>query len=222
MSWNTRLRAAFEATGWSKAELGRRANVPYDNVNKYLEGKVKQPRGEQLDRLAEALGMDPVYLERGVDPVTGGTDVPIMGYLGAGAEVEPDYEQVPPDGFSQVTLPFPLPGDMIAFQVRGVSMLPVFKDGAIIVVWREQRRPIESFFGEEAAVRTAEGKRFIKTIMRGSLPNTVNLMSWNDPQPIENQRVEWIGEIFTIMPPKALRQAQRAGGIQGQLGFRSA
>lgn len=203
--------------GWTKAELARRSGVPVDNVTKYLAGRVKQPRGDQLDRLAEALGLDPLYLRSGLNPITGETEIAVVGYLGAGAEVLPDFEQTPPEGFEQVTLPFPVPDDMWAFKVRGTSMLPVFKPDSVIVVYREQKKPIEQFFGEEAAVRTAEGKRFIKTITRGTVPGTVNLMSWNDPLPIENQRLEWIGEIFAIIPPSGLKKAARQGGIQGSL-----
>lgn len=214
MSWDQRLRQAFQGTGWSKREFARRSGISYDNINKYLAGNVKQPRGDQLDRLAETLGMDPVYLERGVDSATGETEVPIMGYVGAGAEVEPDFEQVPPEGMDQVRVPFPLPDDMIALQVRGDSMLPQFRNGSVLIVYKQQKRPLESFFGEEAVVRTEDGRRFIKTILKGE--RGVNLISWNSP-PIENVRLAWIGEIFTTFAPGALRRAAKAGGIQGQL-----
>lgn len=146
--------------------------------------------------------------------------VPLMGYLGAGAEVEPEFEQVPPEGLEQIELPFSLNEDLIAFRVRGDSMLPLYKDGATIVVYRDQKRPLESFYGEEAAVRTSDGRRFIKTIMRGR-EDTVTLFSSN-ANPIENVRLEWIGEVFAVLPPKAVRKAARQGGIQGQLKFRTA
>lgn len=219
MSWDQRLRDALEQKGWSKRELSRRADVPYDNVTKYVAGEVKQPRGDTLDRLAHALEIDPIFLARGISPTTGDTEVPIMGYLGAGAEVEPDYEQIPPEGLEQVTIPFALPDDMIAFRVKGDSMLPQFKDDTIVVVFREQRRAIESFYGEEAAVRTRDGRRFIKTIFRGE--RGVNLISWN-AQPIENVQLEWIGEIFAVIPPSTFRRAMRQGGVQGRLNLKIA
>jgi len=133
------------------------------------------------------------------------TSIPIMGFLGAGAEVEPDYEQIPPEGLDTIEIPFTVPADMIAFKVIGTSMMPGYRPDAIVVVHREQRRPLESFYGLEAAVRTSDGRRFVKTINRGSIPGTVNLISWNDLQPIENVRLEWIGEIFAVLPPSALR-----------------
>lgn len=199
--------------------LGVRPDAITRMANTDPEKETREIRGHELQRMEAFFGV-PAPKPGRIFPRR---SVPIMGYLGAGAEVEPDYEQVPPEGFDTVELPFPLPDDMIAFRVRGISMLPVFKDGAVVIVYREQRRAIETFYGEEAAVRTIEGKRYIKTITRGSRSGTVNLMSWNDPQPIENQRLEWIGEIFTIMPPTSIRKAERQGGVQGslRLGYRT-
>lgn len=142
-------------------------------------------------------------------------EIPIMGYLGAGAEVMPEFEQVPPEGLDQIEVPFPLPAEMIAFKVRGDSMLPVYKDGAVIIVYRDQQRPLHAFYGEEAAVRTSDGRRFIKTVMRGR-DGLVNLLSWNAP-PIEDVHLEWVGEIFATLPGSTLRKVERQGGIQGQL-----
>ncbi|QRM44005.1 XRE family transcriptional regulator [Rhizobium sp. BG4] len=145
----------------------------------------------------------------------GGDDVvPLMGYIGAGAQIEPEFEQTPPEGLDQISVPFPLPDDMIAFEVRGDSMLPVFKDRSILIVYRDQKRPLSSFYGEEAAVRTSDGRRFIKTIMRGATGVTLN--SWN-AAPIEDVELEWIGEIFAVLPRASLNKVARLGGIQGSL-----
>lgn len=189
--------------------LADKAGVTQATVSRWLGGS--DPRGANRDKIIEIY--DSVFGEG--EPA--GVTVGVMGYLGAGAEVEPDYEQVPGEGLEQVALPFPVPADMIAFKVKGVSMMPVYRPDTIIVVYREQKKPIESFYGMEAAVRTAEGRRFIKTVTRGGIPNTVTLTSWNDAMPLENQRLVWIGEIFAALPPQAVRQVARSGGIQGQL-----
>src|SRR4051794_21702356 len=76
MSWDQRLRDALAASGWSKAELARRSDVSYDNVNKYLAGEVKQPRGDTLEKLAGAFGLDPLFLAKGIDRSGGETQVP--------------------------------------------------------------------------------------------------------------------------------------------------
>ena len=107
-----------------------------------------------------------------------------------------------PDGLGVVAVPFSIPADMVAFRVGGDLMLPVYREGHIIIVYRNQTKPLEAFYGEEAVVQTSDGRRFIKTIMRGA--DGVNLVSWN-ARPMEGVKLEWIGEIFAIFPRQALR-----------------
>src|SRR6202161_3002293 len=125
--------------------------------------------------------------------------VPIMGRVGAGAVIEPEYEQVPPEGLGEVELPFPISEETIAFEVAGDSMLPKYENGDIIVVYREQRHPISSFYGEEAAVRLKTGERYLKTVERGKSATLVNLTSFN-AKPINGVKLEWIGEICVTLP----------------------
>src|SRR6478672_9366448 len=125
--------------------------------------------------------------------------VPIMGRVGAGAAIEPEHEQVPPEGLGEVELPFPISGETIAFEVAGDSMLPKYENGDVIVVYREQRHPLASFFGEEAVVRLKTGQRYLKTIERGKSPSSVNLTSFN-AKPINGVKLEWIGEICVTLP----------------------
>lgn len=205
------------AKGKLAAFLDVRPDVITRMMNTDPAKETRQIRAHELERMREFFASD-----HGEGPETDshGSVVPLMGYLGAGAEVDPDFEQVPPEGLDQIHLPILVPDDMIAFKVRGDSMLPAFKDGAIIVVYREQMRPLEAFYGEEAAVRTSDGRRYIKTIMRGR-DGLVNLFSWN-ASPIEDIHLEWIGEIFAVLPPAALRKSVRQRGIQGQLRLNSA
>jgi len=125
--------------------------------------------------------------------------VPIMGRVGAGASIAPEYEQVPPEGLGDVQLPFPIAEETVAFEVVGDSMLPKYENGDIIVVYRDQRHPLSSFYGEEAAVRLKSGERYLKTIERGKTTHVVNLTSFN-AKPISGVKLEWIGEICVTLP----------------------
>lgn len=220
-----RLRAAREKAGFTSAAKAAAALGVGASTYRAHENGQNDYGPDEAEHYARRFGVTAAYLLTGRgqaapdgDPIP--VDVPIMGYLGAGSEIEPDYEQVPADGLDQVTIPFSVPSDLIGFKVRGTSMLPVYRDGTVILVYREQKRGLQTFFGEDAAVRTEAGRRFIKTIMRGR-GDTVTLTSWN-AEPIENQRLEWIGEIFAVLPPSVLRRVEKQGGIQGNLRLRTA
>ncbi|TPW28585.1 helix-turn-helix domain-containing protein [Martelella alba] len=194
--WKKRIEAALQAKGMSMKAASLKAGRGETFVRDMLK-RNREPSFENLKALARVLDIDEADLD---NAPRGGFEIPLMGYVGAGAQIEPDFEQVPPEGLEQITMPLPMPADMIAFQVRGSSMLPVYRDGMVIVVFKDQKRPIEWFFGREAVVRTADGRRFIKTIMRGS---PVTLTSFN-AAPIEGTEPIWLGEIFAILPQESL------------------
>src|SRR5437660_4200701 len=134
--------------GKTKGGLAQAVGVRPGAVSEILSGL----------RLIKATEIEPIveYLEL--------NSVPIMGRVGAGAVIEPEHEQVPPEGLGEVQLPFPIAEETIAFEVAGDSMLPKYESGDIIVVYRQQQHPLSSFYGEEAAVRLKSGERYLKTI----------------------------------------------------------
>ena len=196
-----KLSFIVEATGWRQADLAEKLSVTQACVSRWFAGA--DPRGEHRDKITEIYNAI-----TGKSEITRNTEslsksyVPLMGYVGAGAKIEPDFGEMPPDGLGVVEIPFSMPADMVAFRVRGDLMLPVYREGHIIIVYRNQTKPLEAFYGEEAVVQTSDGRRFIKTIMRGA--EGVNLISWN-ARPIENVTLKWIGEIFAILPRQVLR-----------------
>jgi repressor LexA len=177
------IERGLEKTGKSKGGLAAAMGVRPGAVSEILAGI----------RLIKASEIAPImeYLEL--------NSVPIMGRVGAGATIEPEYEQVPPEGLGEVELPFPIDEEIIAFEVAGDSMLPKYENGDIILVYREQRHPLSNFYGEEAAVRLKSGERYLKTIERGKSPTLVNLTSFN-AKPINGVKLDWIGEICVTLP----------------------
>lgn len=123
--------------------------------------------------------------------------VAVMGRIGAGAEITPDDEQVPPEGLYEVETPFPLPEDAIAFEVVGDSMWPRYDPGDIIICWR-QGSDAESVLGWEAAVKTSAGTRYLKRILRGADQGLYDLESHNAP-PIRGVGLEWVAAIQSVV-----------------------
>jgi repressor LexA len=193
------IERGLEKPGKTKGGLATAMGVRPGAVSEILSGL----------RLIKASEITPIteYLEL--------NSVPIMGRVGAGAAIEPEHEQVPPEGLGEVRLPFPISEETIAFEVAGDSMLPKYENGDVIVVYREQRHPLASFYGEEAAVRLKTGERYLKTIERGKSSTLVNLTSFN-AKPINGVRLEWIGEICVTLPRGQIERlrAKAAGRVR--------
>lgn len=149
MNWSERLKQAMDAKGWNMTELSKRSGIPYDNVNKYLRGDIRQPRGNTLPTLAETLGVSLIWLRDGIEidghqtarPLSGQpVAAAVVGRVEAGTfrEVDP-YDQrerelvsVPPDDR------FPHARQMI-FDVSGDSMndlkpRPILEGDRIVAV----------------------------------------------------------------------------------------
>ena len=183
------IERGLERSGKSKGGLAEAMGVRPGAVSEILGG----------ERLVKASEILPImqYLELNL--------APIMGRVGAGAVIEPDYEQVPPEGLGDIALPFPIMEETVAFEIVGDSMLPKYESGDVIVVYKDQRHPLSSFYGEEAVVRLKTGERYLKTIERGKSPSVVNLTSFN-AKPIVGVKLEWVGEICLSMPKGQLER----------------
>jgi repressor LexA len=191
------IERGLEKTGKSKGGLARAMGVRAGAVSEILSG-LRLIKASEIAPIMEYLGLN---------------SVPIMGRVGAGAVIEPENDQVPPEGLGEVELPFPISEETIAFEVAGDSMLPKYENGDIIVVYRDQHHPLTSFYGEEAAVRLKSGERYLKTIERGKTANFVNLTSFN-AKPINGVKLEWIGEICVTLPRGQIERLRAKAAVR--------
>lgn len=66
-TWHDRLRARLEELCWTVAELSRQSGVNQDNCYRYVDGKVDNPRGDTLKKIANAIGVSVEWLRFGID-----------------------------------------------------------------------------------------------------------------------------------------------------------
>jgi SOS-response transcriptional repressor LexA len=196
----TRIESRLKAVGLSAHAASLAARRPDAIRNLKRAVKIHNRRGittETLVALAPVLKTTAAWLLEGIGEQTPGNLIPVVGRIGAGAEISPEFEQVPPEGLYEIEVPFPIPAEAIALQVEGDSMWPRYDPGDVIICWR-QGNDVQEVIGWEAAVKTADGKRYLKCIQRGAASGTFDLESHN-AAPIRGVRIDWAAEIKGVV-----------------------
>lgn len=175
---------AAEAFGWK--------------VPTYLshENGSRNFRLDTARRYARAFRVDPLWLLTGNATTKGMMAVPVVGYVGAGAEVIAFDDQAMGAGLDETEAPAVMGEDAIAVIVRGASMYPAYNDGDMIFYDRIQEDP-SACLGREAVVRLEDGRTFIKYLTQGSAPGFFTLLSYNAP-PMTDIPVQWAARVHWV------------------------
>lgn len=198
MEIHERLQEARKKAGYSTAPaaaeaLGVKPATYYQHENG-LRGITRK----NAERYAAFYRVDLAWLLTGHGKPVRKNVVPVVGYVGAGAEVHPVDDHAMGDGFDTVPAGA-LPADAVALIVRGDSMYPI-EDGWIIVYRRDNDGVPSKCVNRLCVVKVAnDGPTLIKKVRRGSEKNTWTLESWNAPAR-ENQLLDWAAPVEDIKP----------------------
>jgi transcriptional regulator with XRE-family HTH domain len=202
-----RIKTIRKSRGMTLEDLAAAVELSVPYVQR-LENGDRNLAVKHFDAFAAALGVSARDLvAAGANESSDGT-VKVVGRVGAGSEILPEYEQVPPEGLFEISIPFPVPDNALAFEVEGDSMWPRYDPGDVILCWREGTNANE-VIGWEAAVRTADGKRYLKRITKGSRLRHFDLESFNAPV-IRNVKLEWISKVQLVVRAGEWKQIGRA------------
>jgi transcriptional regulator with XRE-family HTH domain len=190
-----RIREIRKSKGLTIEELAEETGLSVSYTGRLEKGE-RRLSVDLLDRFAKALDVSAQDLLPS-SPSKASNVVAVMGRIGAGAEISPEEEQIPPEGLYEIETPFPLPDDAIAFEVHGESMWPRYDDGDIIICYR-QGIVADEVLGWEAAVKTATGQRYLKRVLRGADAGTFDLESHNAP-PIRSVQLVWVAAIQSVI-----------------------
>ena len=128
--------------------------------------------------------------------------VAVAGRVGAGAEITPFDDFAKGDGLYKVFLPMDLSGDsVVAVEVYGDSMSPVYEDGDVLFYSRKTDGVDEGAIGRKSIVCGADGRMWVKVLKRGTAPGLFHLISANTLA--ENQhdvRVSWAAPVRLAIP----------------------
>lgn len=174
--------------GLSQAELGRRVGTSQQQI-------ARLENGERPVTLRWARKIAPILdvKEADLEPVEGGGEVPIVGYVGAGETVvyfhddDPENTTEAPPGLHEGA----------ALRVRGHSMAPRYFDGEIIFYSDTKGLDPRNCIRKDCVVRLADGRVLLKRVERGTEKGTYTLRSYNPSGPtLANQRVEWMAPVI--------------------------
>lgn len=203
------------------------ASVPLALVQNCRMGKpnrIREWRKERkitLERLAELTGLSISYIsrmEKGGREVSlknltkistalrvpardlvppGAATVPMVGYIGAGAEAHlfslgqgPFEEDIPaPDGSTENT---------VCVQIRGESLGALF-DRWLVFYDDIRDPPTNDLINSLCVVGLADGRVLVKQLKPGQLPNRFSLFS-NTEAPIYDVIVEWAARVKDMRP----------------------
>mgnify|MGYP001246032644 CR=1 FL=1 len=193
-----------QKNGLTASGLAKKAGLDPTTFNKSKranpDGKERWPSTESISKILDATGTDLTdlfsYLTQTIAKPISPT-VPLIGLAQAGNNGFFDDAGFPIGG-SWDEIPFPDIGDENAYalEVSGDSMLPVFRDGDIILVSPNAniRR------GDRVVAKTAKGEIMAKQLKRRSA-RKIELLSLNTEYgelTFELEEIEWIHRIVWV------------------------
>lgn len=187
----TSLRDARVSAGLSQDALGRAVGSGRSTIVKLEKGDLPLTDA-WAKRLAPPLGVRP-------DQLLPAPQIPVIGYVGAGARVYP-YEDSLGAGETMDRPPM-TQGDLFAVEVRGDSMLPLAEEGWHIVYTAEATVDENMVMNRVCVVQLddGDGSMLVKRVTRGTRPQHYHLLSLNAPT-IEDARLRWAAVVKAIVP----------------------
>jgi len=197
MSLHDRLKKAREAAGYTEATKAAEAFGWNANTYRSNENGMRTFSREAAIRYSRAFRVSLEWLLTGRGPMKAtrrGTQV--IGTVGAGAAVFP----LDTGGFDEVTAPFDVPDDAVAFQVRGNSMYPAYREHAYVIA-----RPltdVSDALYARAVVTLEDGSRYLKEVLPGSSPGLFTLVSFAPGvAPIADVRITAAARVIGSVEP---------------------
>lgn len=208
------LDAAMSEAGVSGSDLARLIGESRQNVSRWRKGErellppIAELIAPHLNTTAAAL-----LLLRSVRRF----HVKLGGKIGAGGAIDTSTEQSEPGIEYEIETMIEVQDAVIAYQVIGDSMLPVFEPDTVIIC-RAHTQDIASHIGKRVAVGTVEHGRQLKIVQPGSRPDLFDLFSINQAFPtMRDVKVEWVARIAAIIPADEWQVLERRAQVQQQL-----
>lgn len=171
--------------GLTQGQLGELVNLSHDAVAKIERGD-RRLKDYQMEAFSVAFGVSTSELFARSEAST----VPLVGYVGAGAEVIPIDDCAQGASLEEIEAPQGLNlYGYVAVRVRGDSMYPRYFENEVIAFKRNVDWSDECL-NKECVVKLKDGRCFVKIVRAGSKDGLFTLESFNAPL-IYDVEIEW-------------------------------
>ncbi|NBV78983.1 MAG: helix-turn-helix domain-containing protein [Verrucomicrobia bacterium] len=189
-SFPANLKRARKARGMTLMKLAEAAGTTHGYLSLLENGQRAMPPGAMLEKIADALAVPLSELVRD------DASVPVVGYVGAGAEAH--YYATGDGNLGQIDAPPGARPSTVAVEIRGDSLGPLF-DGWV-AFYDETRTPVTpDLIGQLCVVGLPDGRILIKRLKATADPARFHLLA-NTEAPLFDQEVSWAARVLTMRP----------------------
>ncbi len=183
----------LEEMGLGPIEAATRGGLERTFIRDIVSGKKKSIRGDNLRRLAKALGVDPGALA--VGRLVKASAIPLVGFVGPDGEVQFGGESAAAEG---TPVPEIAGARTVAIEIRSDSL------GAFLKGWLAIYDDLEGPVTEEledtmCVVRLTDGRVMIRRIRRAQAPGRFHLLSQAEP-PVLDAELVWAERVKALVP----------------------
>lgn len=200
------LKTAMSLRGLSLRRVSDISGVSYEQLKKLSQGKTKSTNVDDAQKLAVALGFSLDKFMSG--DFSGRESIAIAGRVGAGAAV-PVFDTYEKGDGPQVEVP---PGlnknGVVAVEIMGDSMEPIYSAGDLLFYTRETHEGVpDDAIGHRCVCEDADGMGWVKQVKRGSEPGLFNLISLNPgADNMHDIRLKWAAKVKLHWPSELARR----------------
>lgn len=190
-----RLKIAREAAGYlTPTDAARAMGVPPPTYLGHENGTTEFPHAAPRYAQFFRVSLDWLLMAKGPSGIH--QRVPVVMYIGAGAELFPMDDHAKGGGLEMVAPPPGVNGPCVAAKIRGDSMHPL-RDGWLVFWVKDQEGVPQGCIGQVCVCQVKNGPTLLKELTRGSKPGLYTLTSWNAP-PRFDVELEWASKIIDI------------------------
>lgn len=182
-----------ELRGWSQEELARAIGTTNQQIGR-LENGQRKLTVDWMNRLAPALGCLPSDLLEDAPPRL----IPVVGYVGAGAEIFSIDDHLQGAGLEEIEPPHAgMHPDTVAVKVRGDSMVPVYREGDVVLYDRQvSGHDLKQLVGKDCVVRLKDGRTFLKEL---HIADGLYWLHSHNATPMMGVQIDWASKVYCVL-----------------------